>query len=250
MTDSFRYYTRSGLLAHQKQIHHVSIMANGSSSSNDGINSSSSNVRAGSSSSLERSKPSETPDKKTSFSSKYDLLMNRKILNKSKASSSGSSSSSSKSEKCPTCGARFPAGAGGISATSALRAHAKDCAKSRPFACPRCPHRSKTRDKLERHLACHASREMESFRCQHCLKDFVFKNSLKKHLEKGRCAVLKAQKQQQDDKPSKPPPPPANPQQIQHLLSALTSSKMSAPSSEPVQLMMPEVPGYEVNFGT
>jgi len=30
-----------------------------------------------------------------------------------------------------------------------------------------------------------------SCRCQHCEKTFVFKNSLKKHLEKGRCAVLK-----------------------------------------------------------
>ncbi len=35
-------------------------------------------------------------------------------------------------------------------------------------------------------------------RCQHCQKTFVFKNSLKKHLEKGRCVVLKLQKRQKE----------------------------------------------------
>ena len=31
----------------------------------------------------------------------------------------------------------------------------------------------------------------ESYQCHHCEKTFAFKNSLKKHLEKGRCDVLK-----------------------------------------------------------
>ena len=44
-------------------------------------------------------------------------------------------------------------------------------------------------------MVCHTSKD--TFRCQHCEKTFVFKNSLKKHLEKGRCSVLKQQKLQQ-----------------------------------------------------
>ena len=48
-------------------------------------------------------------------------------------------------------------------------------------------------DKLDRHLLCHTG-PRESYQCQHCEKKFVFKNSLKKHLEKGRCDVLKQQK--------------------------------------------------------
>ena len=61
---------------------------------------------------------------------------------------------------------------------------------NRPYPCPNCPHRSKTRDKLERHLLSHST-PRESYQCQHCEKNFAFKNSLKKHLEKGRCDVLK-----------------------------------------------------------
>ena len=61
---------------------------------------------------------------------------------------------------------------------------------NRPYPCPHCPHRSKTRDKLERHLLSHST-PRESYQCQHCEKNFAFKNSLKKHLEKGRCDVLK-----------------------------------------------------------
>ena len=61
-----------------------------------------------------------------------------------------------------------------------LREHRVKCHSNRPFARPRCPHRSKTQDKLDRHLVRHVARD--AFRCEHCGKTFAFKNSLKKHL--------------------------------------------------------------------
>jgi hypothetical protein len=63
-------------------------------------------------------------------------------------------------------------------------------AAARPFSCSKCRHRSKTQDKLERHILSHTS-PRDSHQCKFCDKKFVFKNSMTKHLEKGRCDVLK-----------------------------------------------------------
>ena len=95
------------------------------------------------------------------------------------------------SEKCGVCGAAF-------GSQTELKQHRIACHSNRPFACPECPHRSKTREKMERHVSsCHSSRE--AHRCSLCGKTFVFKNSLKKHTEKRRCVVLK-QKSAQDQR--------------------------------------------------
>ena len=60
---------------------------------------------------------------------------------------------------------------------------------NRPFHCPHCPHRSKTKEKLDKHVACHQA--ANTFSCPHCHQKFAFKNSMNKHLKKGRCEVLK-----------------------------------------------------------
>lgn len=86
-------------------------------------------------------------------------------------------------EKCPLCPMSFRT-------ATELKRHKISAHSNRPYPCPHCPHRSKTKDKLDRHLLCHSG-PRSSFQCQHCEKKFVFKNSLKKHLEKGRCDVLK-----------------------------------------------------------
>ncbi len=119
--------------------------------------------------------PAEAP---TVLATKFDLLAHRR-----------SAHGGANSEKCGVCSARF-------AGPAELKEHRVQCHSNRPFACPRCPHRSKTQDKLERHLVRHVSRD--AFRCAHCAKTFAFKNSLKKHLEKGRCAVLKQQLHQKD----------------------------------------------------
>ena len=103
---------------------------------------------------------------------RYELMVHRRVVH-----NCGSS------EKCGVCGAAF-------GSQTELKQHRIACHSNRPFACPECPHRSKTREKMERHVAsCHSSRE--THRCDHCGKTFVFKNSLKKHTEKRRCVVLK-----------------------------------------------------------
>ena len=89
-------------------------------------------------------------------------------------------------EKCTQCPMSFRT-------LTELKRHNISEHSNRPYPCPHCPHRSKTKDKLDRHLLCHSG-PRESFQCQYCEKKFVFKNSLKKHLEKGRCDVLKQQK--------------------------------------------------------
>jgi len=63
---------------------------------------------------------------------------------------------------------------------------------NRPFACPHCPHRSKTQEKLDRHVfACHLAKANANYSCPHCNQKFAFKNSMKKHLYMGRCGALK-----------------------------------------------------------
>ena len=74
-----------------------------------------------------------------------------------------------------------------------LKRHTISEHSNRPYACPHCPHKSNTKDKLDRHLLSHST-PRESFQCEHCEKKFVFKNSLKKHLEKKRCEALKPPK--------------------------------------------------------
>ena len=85
--------------------------------------------------------------------------------------------------KCVNCDATFKS-------TTQLKRHTANAHCSRPFKCPHCPHRSKNKVNLERHVAFHTSNK-DAFQCLHCERKFAFKNSMKKHLEKGRCTVLK-----------------------------------------------------------
>ena len=85
--------------------------------------------------------------------------------------------------KCVNCDATFKS-------STQLKRHTANAHCSRPFKCPHCPHRSKNKVNLERHVAFHTSNK-DAFQCLHCERKFAFKNSMKKHLEKGRCTVLK-----------------------------------------------------------
>jgi transcription initiation factor IIE alpha subunit len=77
---------------------------------------------------------------------------------------------------------------------SELKRHIISSHSNRPYACPHCPHRSKTREKLDRHVfACHLAKANANYTCPHCHQKFAFKNSMKKHLFKGRCEVMKSQ---------------------------------------------------------
>ena len=88
-----------------------------------------------------------------------------------------------KTLKCINCNATFKS-------STQLKRHTANAHCSRPFKCPHCPHRSKNKANLERHVAFHTSNK-DAFQCLHCDRKFAFKNSMKKHLEKGRCTVLK-----------------------------------------------------------
>jgi hypothetical protein len=107
---------------------------------------------------------------------RYDMMLHRKQVH----------AGENLAEKCPLCPQSFRT-------LTELKRHNIAAHSNRPFACPHCPHRSKTKDKLDRHVVCHSG-PRESFQCQFCEKKFAFKNSLKKHLEKGRCDVLKQRK--------------------------------------------------------
>ena len=85
--------------------------------------------------------------------------------------------------KCVNCDATFKS-------STQLKRHTANAHCSRPFKCPHCPHRSKNKTNLERHVAFHTSNK-DAYQCLHCGRKFAFKNSMKKHLEKGRCTVLK-----------------------------------------------------------
>ena len=87
-------------------------------------------------------------------------------------------------EKCPECPHLS------FRTLTELKRHTISDHSNRPFPCSKCPHRSKTLDKLERHLLSHST-PRDTYQCPHCRKNFAFKNSLKKHMEKGRCDVLK-----------------------------------------------------------
>ena len=106
---------------------------------------------------------------------RYDLTIHRKKIHAGDVFS----------EKCSQCPMSFRT-------LTELKRHNIAEHSNRPFACPQCAHRSKTKDKLDRHLLSHSA-PRESYQCSYCEKKFVFKNSLKKHLEKGRCDVLKQQ---------------------------------------------------------
>ena len=83
-----------------------------------------------------------------------------------------------------------------------LKRHTANAHCSRPYKCPHCPHRSKNKTNLERHVAFHTSNK-DAFQCLHCGRKFAFKNSMKKHLEKGRCSVLKELEKAQKNKNGK-----------------------------------------------
>ena len=85
-------------------------------------------------------------------------------------------------DQCNICFDSFSSG-------KELKRHRNSKHSNRQFACPHCPHRSKTLEKQAKHLACHLAKE--SFSCDFCNKTFAFKNSLKKHQSKGRCEGLK-----------------------------------------------------------
>ena len=65
----------------------------------------------------------------------------------------------------------------------------------RPFSCTVCSHRSKSQSKLNIHMRQHSLNKIHS--CKHCGQKFAFKNSLTKHLSKGRCIILKKSLQSQ-----------------------------------------------------
>ena len=91
--------------------------------------------------------------------------------------------------KCINCDATFKS-------STQLKRHTANAHCSRPFKCPHCPHRSKNKTNLERHVAFHTSNK-DAFQCMHCGRKFAFRNSMKKHLVKGRCTVLKELEQSQ-----------------------------------------------------
>lgn len=64
-----------------------------------------------------------------------------------------------------------------------------DHSGGRSFICTVCTHRSKSQSKLNIHMRQHTLNKIHS--CDHCGQKFAFKNSLTKHLSKGRCIILK-----------------------------------------------------------
>jgi KRAB domain-containing zinc finger protein len=104
---------------------------------------------------------------------RYDLMLHRKSFHAGEVLG----------EHCKECSMSFRT-------LTELKRHSIAEHSNRPFSCSKCLHRSKTQDKLERHILSHTS-PRDSHHCQFCDKKFVFKNSMTKHLEKGRCDVLK-----------------------------------------------------------
>ena len=126
--------------------------------------------------------PPSSKDQSSGFSCKdchvkcltrYELMMHRKLVH----------AGVMYGERCSQCSKSFKT-------LTELKRHTISDHSNRAFPCPQCPHKSKTKDKLDRHMLSH-SVTRESFQCLHCQKKFVFKNSLKKHLEKKRCEALK-----------------------------------------------------------
>lgn len=85
--------------------------------------------------------------------------------------------------KCDPCNQQFQI-------KQEFKKHIMDFHSSnRPFNCTVCTHRSKTQSKLNIHMRQHTLNKIPS--CEHCGQKFAFKNSLTKHLAKGRCIILK-----------------------------------------------------------
>ena len=74
----------------------------------------------------------------------------------------------------------------------------------RSFSCPACPVKLKSQSKLDIHMRQHSLARTHT--CTHCSQNFAFKNSLTKHLSKGRCVILK--KSLHTPSAARPPPPP------------------------------------------
>ena len=90
---------------------------------------------------------------------------------------------SESSLKCDLCNQQFQN-------KQELKKHTVDnhCG-NRPFVCTVCSHRSKSQSKLNVHMRQHSLTKVHN--CEHCGQKFAFKNSLTKHLSKGRCIILK-----------------------------------------------------------
>jgi len=85
--------------------------------------------------------------------------------------------------KCDPCNQQFQN-------KQEVKKHIMDYHSSgRPFNCTVCSHRSKSQSKLNIHMRQHTLNKIHS--CEHCGQKFAFKNSLTKHLSKGRCIILK-----------------------------------------------------------
>jgi len=85
--------------------------------------------------------------------------------------------------KCDLCSQQFQN-------KQELKKHIMDYhSGSRQFSCTVCSHKSKSQSKLDIHMRQHSLNKIHS--CKHCGQKFAFKNSLTKHLSKGRCIILK-----------------------------------------------------------
>ena len=139
--------------------------------------------------------------------------------------------------KCINCDATFKS-------STQLKRHTANAHCSRPFKCPHCPHRSKNKTNLERHVAFHTSNK-DAFQCLHCGRKFAFKNSMKKHLEKGRCNVLKELEKAQKGNKTK-----NGTDTFKTFLEATIMRHLQQTPKSPALPPTPQIPGPTVSLQT
>ena len=194
--------------------------------------------------------PSDTAAK---FGTRYELDAHRRQTHQQQVE--GGEDSGSSLTKCPKCHQSFRN-------YQQLKRHAAtqpDCDK--PWKCHSCVGaRFESHSELDRHVTSlhrpasnnkgSAAADADSdYQCQHCQRKFAFKNSLKKHLDKGRCQILKEQKSHKETSATtkplseqsleeildsmSPPPPPAQ------MAAALSVASSSSSTSAVVEQQYP-----------